>query len=41
MLYRSVICDPGRPRRAAACPEIVFAPELIGRFRLTVAHAAS
>jgi hypothetical protein len=41
MLYRSVICDPGPPAARRACPEIVFAPELIGRFRLTVAHAAS
>jgi hypothetical protein len=40
-LQRSVICDPGPAARRRACPEIAFAPELIGRFRFTVAHAAS
>jgi hypothetical protein len=40
-LHRSVICDPGPAARRRACPEIVFPPELIGRFRFTVAHAAS
>ena len=41
MLYRSVICDPGPPAARRACPDIAFAPELIGRFRFNVAHAAS
>jgi hypothetical protein len=39
--YRSVICNPGPPSQLAACPEIAFAPELIGHVRFTVAHAAS
>jgi hypothetical protein len=40
-LYRSLICDPGPASRRTACPEIAFPPEPIGRFRFTVAHAAS
>jgi hypothetical protein len=38
-LYRSVVCNSGPPTRRRACPDIAFAPELIGRFRFTVAHA--
>ena len=42
MLYRiDRSATPGRRRGARACPEIAFAPELIGRFRFTVARAAS
>jgi hypothetical protein len=40
-LNRTIRCDPGPPSRRAACPELVFAPELIGRFQFTVAVAAS
>ena len=40
-LYRTIICNPGPPAQLAACPEIAFAPEPIGHFRFTVAHAAS
>jgi hypothetical protein len=40
-LYRTIICNPGPPSQRAACPEIAFAPQLIGHFRFTVAHAAS
>jgi hypothetical protein len=40
-LFRSIICDPGPASRRTACPEIVFAPEPVGRFRFTVAHAGS
>jgi hypothetical protein len=39
--YRSMICNPGPVTQRAACPEIAFAPELIGHFRFTVAHATS
>jgi hypothetical protein len=40
-LYRTMICYPGPPSLRAACPEIAFAPELIGHFGFTVARAAS
>jgi len=40
-LYRAIICDPGPLSRRVACPEIAFPPQLIGRFRFTVAPAAS
>lgn len=40
-LNRTISCHSGPPTRLAACPELVFAPELIGRFRFTVAGAAS
>jgi hypothetical protein len=36
-LYRTVICNPGPPTQLAACPQIAFAPELIGHFRFSVA----
>jgi hypothetical protein len=40
-LYRTIVCHSGPPSLRAACPEIAFAPELIGRFGFTVARAAS
>lgn len=38
-LYRSIICNFGPPSPRNACPQIAFAPETIGHFRVTVASA--